>query len=383
MQISQTQYEAGIGWKRPLPAELDGGRTLVLVFGAPALLDSPEPLQDVAAAFPTSVVLGCSTAGEITDEGVGDNGLSVVITRFERTDLRLTSAPLTAAGDSHDAGVRLAAGLAPEGLRTVLVLSSGVNVNGAALVRGLTAGLPETVSVSGGLAGDAARFVRTWVLLAGRPTEGYATAVGLYGDALRVGHGCDSGWSDFGPERKITAALDNVLSELDGQPALALYKNYLGDLAGELPGAALRFPLSMRQADDPEGLRTVVRTILGVDETTQTMTFAGDMPAGAIVRLMRTNTDQLVSSAAGSATRARQELAADNGPVLALSVSCIGRRLIMGERTEEELEAVAEMLPPGSAHTGFYSYGEISPVHGFTCAQLHNQTMTVTMLAEA
>jgi hypothetical protein len=209
--------------------------------------------------------------------------------------------------------------------------------------------------------------------------------VGLYGDALRVGHGCDGGWQDFGPVRTITRAEGNVLHELDGKPALALYKEYLGDLAQKLPGSALLFPLSVRAAGDCGP--SVVRTILGIDEATQSMTFAGEMPVGSNARLMRTTIDRLAASAEGASLEALDNIgeeARGNGePLLAISVSCVGRRLIMGERTDEELEALMQSLPAGSVLAGFYSYGEIAPQAGCMQGALHNQTMTVTVIAEA
>ncbi len=373
------------GWSQPLPVHMDSPDTWVLAFGDRALLDAPGALQELAAGFPQSVLMGCSSAGEIADRQVGDGGISVAVTRFHATHLRRASTPLADAAQSAAAGRRLAAQLPAEGLRAVFLLAGGVAVNGTDLLRGLAAALPEGVAVSGGMAGDGSRFEKTWVLDDGQPREHCVTAVGLYGPQLRMGHGCSGGWTEFGPERRITRAEGNVLYELDGQPALALYKHYLGELAAELPGSALLFPLSLRTAP---GAAPVVRTILGIDEATQSMTFAGDMPAGSVTQLMRTNVDRLVASAEDAAVQALTGLGAtgaggSTGPVLALSVSCIGRRLVMGERTEEEVEAVVDALPAGSAHAGFYSYGEFGTTLGCHTAELHNQTMTLTVFSEA
>jgi hypothetical protein len=266
----------------------------------------------------------------------------------------------------------------------VFILCSGLAVNGSALVRGVGTGLPGGVKLSGGLAADGNLFERTWVLEGGEPVENVATAVGLYGDALLVGHGCSGGWTEFGPERQVTQSDGNVLYELDGQPALALYKHYLGDLAAQLPSSALLFPLALRAPSGHAG--AVVRTILAVDEARQALVFAGDMPVGSTVRLMRTSIDSLVTSAEQAGQRAVQLLGHTGGEgaagVLAVSVSCIGRRLVMGERTEEEVEAVVEQLPPGAVHGGFYSYGEIAPANSANVAELHNQTMTLTVFSE-
>jgi hypothetical protein len=256
------------------------------------------------------------------------------------------------------------------------VLSDGLGVNGTELVAGLTAGTGSQVLISGGLAGDGPRFERTWVLVDGVPRVGYVTALGLAGDDLVVSHGSRGGWDIFGPERLITKSDGNVLYELDGQPALELYKKYLGDRAVGLPATGLLFPLAVRASG--ESGRSLTRTILAVDEATQSMTFAGDMPQGALAQLMRASFDRLVDGAYDAASDAD---GMPEGPTLALAVSCVGRRLLLGARTEDELEAALSALPPGTVQIGFYSYGEISPGVAGTC-DLHNQTMTITTFGE-
>jgi hypothetical protein len=262
------------------------------------------------------------------------------------------------------------------------VLSDGLGVNGSALTAGLFEGTGGRAVITGGLAGDGDDFARTWVLADGRPRTDHVTAVGLAGPRLRTGHGSWGGWDGFGPERRITRAEGNLLYELDGQPALELYKRYLGERATGLPATALLFPLAVRVpgADD----RELVRTVLAVDEAAQSMTFAGDVPQGSAARLMRANLDRLIDGARTAAmlTGLDSRLPQDGGPTLAVAISCVGRRLLLGRRTEDELEAVLAGLPAGSEMVGFYSYGEISPITAGTC-DLHNQTMTLTTIAEA
>jgi hypothetical protein len=286
-------------------------------------------------------------------------------------------APVADPGDSRDAGGRLAAALDAPGLRGVLVLSDGLAVNGSELAAGLRDGLPAGVQVTGGLAGDGERFTSTWVLCDGEPRTRVVAAVGLYGDAVRLGHGSRGGWDRFGPERTVTRSAGNVLYELDGRPALALYKEYLGRRAAGLPATGLLFPLEVRTPGGP-GL---VRTILAVDEEEQSLTFAGDLPQGAGAQLMRASLDRLVDGAEHAAAGASTAHDGDGGPVLAISISCVGRRLVLGELCEDEVEASLAALPPGSSQVGFYSYGEIAPNGGVGC-ELHNQSMTITTLSE-
>jgi hypothetical protein len=259
----------------------------------------------------------------------------------------------------------------------VLVLSDGLHVNGSALVAGLTAGLPPTVSITGGLAADGDRFKTTLVIGAGRPQERIVAVAGLYGEGLVIGYGSLGGWDPFGPERLITRANENVLYELDGQSALGVYKRYLGEHAAALPASGLLFPLSLRSDEQSGG---VVRTILAVDEASQSLTFAGSVPEGSYARLMKANFDRLIDGAAGAARASRVPLS--NEAELALLISCVGRKLLLRQRTEEEVESVGEVLGRRPVLTGFYSYGEISPSTPSARCELHNQTMTITTLTE-
>jgi hypothetical protein len=233
------------------------------------------------------------------------------------------------------------------------------------------------VVVTGGLAGEGPRFERTWVIVDGKPASGFVTAVGLYGDKINVGHGSKGGWDIFGPERTVTRSTGNVVYELDGRPVLALYKEYLGDLAAELPASGLLFPLAVRAPGDDKRL---VRTILGIDEEAQSLIFAGDVSQGHRVQLMQAQFDRLIGGAEDAAALARSRT--DTAPQLSVAISCVGRRLVLGERTEDELEATLHALPDGIAQVGFYSYGEISPDLEGTC-DLHNQAMTLTTFGEA
>jgi hypothetical protein len=358
---------------------MDSHRTLVLLFGASSFLDSSDPIRELIDDHPKSTIMGCSTAGEICGTQISDESVTAAIVRFEQTDLRMASAPVRSAEESFAAGQGIARQLNDARLRGIFVLSDGLCVNGSELVRGLNSEMPPSVVVTGGLAGDGDRFRRTWVIMNRRPQTGFVTAVGFYGDHIRIGHGSKGGWDRFGPERRVTRSRGNVLFELDGRPALRLYKEYLGDRAAGLPATGLLFPLALR-ANETDS-KSLVRTILAVDERDQSLTFAGDIPEGGLAQLMKANFDRLVQGASEAASLTRVSTDRDSC-TLAIAISCVGRRLVLGERTEEEIDATLDVLPKGSRQIGFYSYGELSPYATGTC-DLHNQTMTLTTLSEA
>jgi hypothetical protein len=378
MQLEQSRWTQAAGWAPQPPGRLGEAAGLVFLFADTPILKQQGYLADITAAYPKAHLLGCSTAGTICETRILDDSLVATTVAFEHSEVKGVRVPIRDAERSSEAEERLARSLHHRGLVHVFVLSEGLNVNGSELVRGLTEHLPRHVAVTGGLSGDADRFQETLVLWDDAPQKGSVATLGLYGERLKVGYGSLGGWDPFGPERLITRSKGNVLYELDGQPALALYKKYLGEHAAGLPATGLLFPLRLRTRG---GGDAIVRTILSVDEQEQSLIFAGDMPIGAHARLMKANFDRLIDGAVGAA-RASYEAVGSAAPDLGILISCIGRKLILKQRTEEEVEGVREILGDGTVLTGFYSYGEISPLTPGAGCELHNQTMTITTLSE-
>ena len=378
MEIEQCRWTADRGWEPHPPGNLGRTARLVLIFGGREVLQRSDLWAEVCAAYPGAHRFGCSTAGDIYGTQITDDSLVSTAVAFERTEVRGAGTSIAGPQDSFAAGERLAQALCRDGLVHVFVLSDGVHVNGSELVRGLASQLPPEVTVTGGLSGDGPRFQETLVIFDGLPAPRTIAAVGLYGTSLRVGYASLGGWDAFGPERLITRSDGNVLYELDGRSALELYKTYLGPHARELPASGLLFPLSIRV--EP-GETPVVRTILAVNEAEQSMTFAGDVPVGHYARFMKANFDRLIDGAVGAA-RTSYEAVGSAPCDLALLVSCVGRKLVLGQRAEEEVEGVRDVLGDRTVLAGFYSYGEISPFTPDAKCELHNQTMTITTLVE-
>jgi hypothetical protein len=365
-------------WNRAI--EANSTAQWVFVIGDRKLATQENIQLELRAAFPNAQQMGCTTSGEIANDLVYDETLIVSVIEFSKTTVQAGHLIKSNHPDASDFefGKSLAKCLDTNGLRYACVLCSGHNMNGTEFVQGLQNVLPQDVLITGGMAGDDDRFQETVVWHNASADPDLAVICGLYGDDLTIGHGTLGGWDPFGPNRLITRSEDNVLYELDGENALALYKTYLGDYAADLPASALLFPLEVSRADESD---SVVRTILAVDEDAQSMTFAGDMPEGHQARLMRANFDRLVDGAIGAADQAVQSFN-DVTPTFALLVSCVGRRLVLKQRVEEELEQVMDVLGTQCTATGFYSYGEISPLSGDMNCRLHNQTMTVTTFSE-
>ncbi|MEO6150857.1 MAG: FIST N-terminal domain-containing protein [Mucilaginibacter sp.] len=353
-----------------------GNCQLVLAFGSPQLIVKPEIYEHLNGLYPAANIIFSSTSGEILDENVYDDSIVITAIELENSFIKCSA---THVGDanSFDIGAQLMNSLDKTGLKCVFVISDGTFINGSELVAGFNANNPDRVIVSGGLAGDADRFSSTFTGINAVPTQGNVIAIGFYGDKLHVSHGSSGGWDEFGPERTITRAEKNVLYEIDGKNALDLYKEYLGDYVKELPGSALLFPLSIRINGSDKNL---VRTILAIDENEKSMTFAGNLPVGSKVRLMKANFDKLVKASSEAAKNTI--FIPGNDAQLAILVSCVGRKLVLNDMIDDELEAAKNILGANTAMAGFYSYGEISPFSKGSQCELHNQTMTITTFTE-
>lgn len=373
MKIHTLSYTTTHGFSDQLP-NMTAVQQLVLIFGDASFLDKTAPFEILSAQYPHAIFMGCSSAGEILANRIHDNSLVIALIEFESTTLRLAQVAIHNPSESRTIGRFLADNLAHATLKGIFTLSDGLKVNGSELTQGFNEVISAAVSVTGGLAGDGERFVNTWVLKDGKPASGVVTALGFYGQ-VQISHGSKGGWKPFGPAREVTRAEHNVLYELAGKPALALYKTYLGEMASGLPATGLRFPLALCQ---PGEAKELVRTILAIDEAAQSLTFAGDIPVGAQVQLMRANLEQLVEGAEDAALMCHADT---DKAVLCIAISCVGRRMVMGADAEEEVEAVLDNLPENTTQIGFYSYGEISPFAKGHC-DLHNQTMTLTTIHE-
>jgi hypothetical protein len=379
MQVKQLHLTSALS----LPTEfsaLGEKPDLIIAFGAKEYFSSSPLFEQVKNAFPASLLVGCSTAGEIAVDRVYDNSCILSAINFNSTNIKAVTTQIQSMEDSQAAGERLGKLLPHENLNAVLILGTGVEINGSALVAGLQQGLPANVGISGGLAADGGAFTQTWTFGPAGISDKHLVLVGFYGGKVQLSYGTFAGWEPFGPARKVTRCEQNVLYELDGAPALDIYKRYLGDYAKDLPGSGLLFPFEM--LDSEREKQGIFRTILAVNHQDNSLTLAGDILPNGYLRLMHASTEKLISGAENAAQLARKNTSHAQGNSLAILVSCIGRKLVMGDRVDEEVEAVADTLGKNTSITGFYSNGEISDNNFHGECRLHNQTMTITWITE-
>lgn len=379
MKIVQLKKNKGGSWVY-LSENITLKKPLVLVFGSRFMLDNDTIYSEIKNLFTDAHIVFGSTSGNIISNLVEDESITITAIEFEKSTFLIKTVNVLTTNskkDSFKTGNDLIQKLPQEGLKHVFVVSEGSFINGSQLTKGMNSATNNNLLITGALCGDGARFEKTITSYNETPKTGEIIAIGFYGESLEVSFSINGGWTPFGPERTVTKSKDNMLYELDGQPALDLYKKYLGDKSKELPGAALLYPLNVTSKEEDHA---IVRTILNINEAENSMILAGDILEGSKVQLMMTNVDNIVNASELAAKEASESR--KNKSEVAILVSCIGRKLVLDQRTEEEVEEAIEVIGKETTICGLYSYGEIAPFYKENNCQLHNQTMTITLISE-
>jgi len=350
---------------------------IVFTFGDREVFKKPDSYTKLRSLYPNAHIVGCTSSGNILGDSLSDAPMVATAVSMDSGSVQVSVEDFSPEDDQKEVSQRVVSRLPRENLKHIFILSDGINMNGSSLAQGANHAIDQTVSITGGLAGDGTEFEETWIIADEKAKQNRIVAVGFYGDSITVESGCFAGWDEFGILRKITKSKDNIVYEIDHQPALELYKKYLGEYAKDLPGSGLRFPFSIKMNKEE---KSVIRSILGIDEETQSLIFAGDVPEGYLARLMKTNTDGLIG---GSEIAAKRIEKTNTKNALGLVVSCVGRRIVLKQLTDDELESISSTLGESVQLVGFYSYGELAPFSDeLMSCQLHNQTMTLTVIYE-
>ncbi|MBU1667683.1 FIST C-terminal domain-containing protein [bacterium] len=352
---------------------------IVFIFGEREALKQPNAYEEIRRLYPGADIVGCSSSGNILDGQINDAAIVATAVQLEQGYVNITTKDFDLKDDLKKISYDLVSELPKDGLKHVFLLSDGLNMNGSSLAEGANEAMNHDLPITGGLAGDGTDFQETLIIANDFAKQHRLVAVGFYGEKLAVSSGCYAGWDEFGITRRITKSEGNTVYEIDNKPALDLYKKYLGEYARELPQSGLQFPFKITKDVDSKS-NSLIRTVLAVDEARNAVIFAGDVPQGSYVKLMKTNIDGLIEGSQKAASKINQ---VNDNDALGLVVSCLGRRLVLKQLTDDELEAISDTLGENVQLTGFYSYGEVAPYSDeLVSCRLHNQTMTLTVIYE-
>jgi hypothetical protein len=377
MQIEQKKWTPEKTWET-LRSDLKESKEyqLVFVFGSRTLLSSIGFYDEIRNCYPKAQIMMNSTSGEIIDTQVNDDTISLTAIRFDNTKLKTISVNISDYSNSESAGQFIAQSLTPSNITNILVFADGQLVDGKKLVLGLENRIKNPVVISCGLANKGNKFQKTLLGLNEQPCTGKIIAVGFYGEHLTVSHGRMDGWEEFGNEIQITKSNKNTIIELNHEPALKIYSQFVNKHMPSSEGQSLLFPVSIKSNDTQP---SVYRKIKSINEDEKSITFDGDVPEGSYIKMMRANFDSLINGASAAANKSAKSIPK---PDLAIVISNIGRKIILSKRIEEEVEVIREVLGESTAITGFYSYGDISFSQRDAKSEFNNQSMTITTMLE-
>lgn len=354
--------------------------------------DQEKMLQGVRSVSPRGTLAGCSTAGEITNEGPAKRH-SVVVMALHSSDISF----FAGVGENIANGPRVAGKVAadmvkvqaPNGKLDVFLMLPDVLVgNGAEIVRGVLESLGTHFPVVGGAAGDDFQFKKTFQYLDNKVYSGSVVGFGMSGN-FRLGIGVKHGWIPVGTPKKVTKSEGSILHELDGMPAIKIYEDYFGtERAAELrtetlAKLAITYPLGM-QVEGSEEL--LIRDPITVNEQ-GSITCAAEIPQGSEIRLMVGSREEAVKVAKVAAESALAQLEGGK-PKAIIIFNCIARSKLFGERSGEEIDAIQEALGRDVPLIGFYTYGEQAPLGGEVrniekCnPAFHNETVVICVLGD-
>ena len=380
---------ATISCKKPFSRNLGRGlgKSLVEKLGdtpqAAWLFCAPEKgLKDLLGGINDALgirnIIGCTTDGEISSDGFRTDSAVLGGIVSDQIDFHLASVK-DLGQDCERAGITLAAKL-PENVNYIQLFSDGLTGNGCAILRGLESVLDKTIPVCGGTAGDAGRFRRTWQFAGNRVFSNGAVAIGFSGN-FQVGTGASSGWSPIGLAKKVTRSVDNILYELNGEPALNVYERALGKHASKLPAVGVEYPLGLVTERGAEGEKDylLLRATMSVNRKEGAISLAGEIPEGSTVHICCGDSASLLEAAKKAGRLALADLEGRR-PVMIFIYSCMARRLILGRQVEEEINCIREAVGPDLPVLGFYTYGEYGRIKKGGPNRLQNETVTVSVI---
>ena len=369
---------------------LQGAPDFLIAFSSVGF-DQETVIRAIQEAGSGAPLIGCSDAGEITNEGPNQNGVAVMAIRSDTVRF-ITGMGRNIRSDPREAGRQLAKDIksrSTESLRVIIMFPDVLAGNGADIVRGAQDVMGEHFPIVGGAAGDDFLFQKTYQYRDSEIESGSVVGVGLIG-SFSMGIGVRHGWVPIGPSMKVTKAKGAIVYELDGRSAISIYEDYFGPRVEQLkrePLArmAITYPLGIKIPDLDEYL---IRDPITANED-GSITCAAEIPEGAEIRLMIGSKEKAVEAAQDAARKLMKEFEIDKTkPKFLLMFNCIAREKLFGLRARDEIDAVLEIIGKEVPLLGFYTYGEQAPTGGETRNQskifsrFYNETIVLFAVGE-
>lgn len=366
-----------------------GTPEVLIVLGSPRF-DHKQLLAGIISVAGDVPMVGGSTAGEISGSGISNESVVIMALGSDTLDFA-TGIGLDMSQDETACGVALVDDfrhrISIKEASSLLIFPDGMGGDGLKVIDGLQSVMGTGFEIVGGYLGDGEDFRTTFQYFNGKVYNNAMPGLLICGKAgFRTGIGVRSGFESIGNRFYCTAAEGNIVKEFDNERALDLYKEFLGDERFQrLPGICLEYPFGL--IDDKVSIAGKeyfqLRCCLAVDHEKGSITLAASIPEGRAITLTTASRGDIINGAKLAAEQAKESLK-DAKPEAILMFSCVGRKLILGRRTQEEVAVVKEVLGKDVPLIGFYTYGEIGPIdktrEELSVSKFHNETVVLWVL---
>ena len=321
-------------------------------------------------------VFGCSSCGEFLYDANGkeisDGGLVCSMLKLKQGsfDLKLFSGKEKSSYKLGTTAGQWAASAFKD--PAILVVASGLNIDGEQMVRGIQEMTGQDITMYGGLAGDDAHFRET-VVFSENSAEANGALLLVFDKSVYDLNGiATSGWVSIGADKIITRAEGNIVYTIDHEPALDVYKQYLNVNDEDLPEIGVEYPLLVRKNESD----FILRAVLNVDREKKALIFAGTVPVGAVVTFSSSPGFEILEY-----TRKKVNEFYDSSPETDLLVlfSCMARHNALGPTIADEIEEA--WIKWQKPLIGFFTYGEIGNNYKSSC-DFYNQTYTLVSIKQ-
>ena len=359
----------------------------LIVFAAPKF-DHKKMLKGVASVTKKTPMVGGTTAGEISTFGLSVN--SVVVMALKSNDIKFyVGIGKGIAKNEENAGKELALnvikGASKKSAKSLMILPDGLAGDGLRVIQGAQKVLGEDFEIVGGSLGDESNFKNTYQYYNGNVYQDVVVGILFCSNKIKTGTGVRSGWESVGSRFKCTKAKGNVVYNFGKKTALQVYREYLGaERAKKLPAIGLEYPMGLvDERAKIEGYDYFqIRCPLAVNEKDGSITFAAAIPEGKEVTLTYSSRTSIINGSRLSAQQAKKTLGTK--PKLIMMFSCVARKMVLGQRTNEEINAVKKIFGKNVPLIGFYTYGEIGPIDkrisSLKNTRWHNETVVIWAL---
>ena len=325
-----------------------------------------ELIENISSFIPKAKIIGATTCGEISNEGMLLDSTVISISIFESTKIITRISQMK--NSSFSTGVSIMAELYAQNKEkpnVIITFSDGLNTNGEDYLKGISEIAPN-ITVAGGMAGDNSKFEKTYVFSNEIIIDSGAVLVALYNDDLNIYTNYNFNWKKLGKSHVIERSEGNRVYQIDGMKPVDFYAEYLGDGIKEfLPAIGIEFPLVIE--DDGEN---IARAVLSKYDD-GSLGFAGNIKEGSIVKFGYGDVGMILKDSIKQIDNIYKN------PIEGIFIySCMARKALLKEDVNLEILPLKEIAPV----SGFFTYGEFS--HSKNKHRLLNQTMTILGLSE-